>query len=77
MRHGNRGHFSATGEISERQFLKDGDLPLATAISEATIAALESIDFVVNPIVLVKQRARESRQKSYASAARVEQDGHW
>jgi len=45
MRYCNRERFQQQVRFLGRQFLQDGDLPFATALSEATIApALESID---------------------------------
>jgi hypothetical protein len=45
MRYSNHGRFRQQVRFLRRQFLQDGDLPFATALSEATIApALQSID---------------------------------
>jgi hypothetical protein len=45
MRYSNRGRFRQQVRFLRRQFLQDGDLPFATALSEATIAtALKSLD---------------------------------
>jgi len=45
MRYSNYGRFRQQVSFLRRQFLQDGDLPFATALSEATIApALQSID---------------------------------
>ena len=43
MRYCNQGRFRQQVRFLRRQFLQDGDLPFATALSEATIApALKS-----------------------------------
>jgi hypothetical protein len=57
MRYCNRGRFRQQVRFLRRQFLQDGDLPFATALSEATITpALKSLDApwkdrVFSPIV--------------------------